>query len=492
MEDASKIGPPIVLGVVTMSRRSSLLLLAAIALAPALAQEKPAEKAAGTPAQQSAPKPAEKSPSATQDFSKEAYIIERLATHIVAENDGTGTRELTAQVKVLAEAGVKAFAVLNFVYTSANEAVEIDYVRVRKPDGTVVKTPEYNIQDMPGEVTRTAPLYSDIHEKHLAVKGLSVGDELEYLVRFRVFKPEVPGQFWYEYSFTKSAVAKDEHLEISLPAEKYVKAVSPEFKPEVKTEGARRIYRWTHQNLTVKEKDPDEPPRGIPRNPAVQATTFASWEDVGRWHGGAAKEPLTLTPAIQSKADELTKGLKTDEEKIHVIYNFVALKFHYIGLDFGIGRYQPHAADDVLDNGYGDCKDKHTLLATMLKAVGIDAWPALIHATRKLDPEVPSPAQFNHVITVVPRGDRFLWLDTTPEVSPYGLLLVTLRGKLALVIPATQLAMLMTTPANSPFPQLQEFSMEGKLNPEGTFSGHAQQSYRGDVEVGLRAAFRQV
>jgi transglutaminase-like putative cysteine protease len=81
------------------------------------------------------------------------------------------------------------------------------------------------------------------------------------------------------------------------------------------------------------------------------------------------------------------------------------LKFHYIGLDFGIGRYQPHAADDVLDNGYGDCKDKHTLLATMLKAVGIDAWPALIHATRKLDPEVPSPAQFNHVITVVPRGD---------------------------------------------------------------------------------------
>ena len=108
-----------------MSRRSLLLavLLAAIALAPALAQEKPAEKAAGTPAQQFAPKPAEKSLSATQDFSKEAYIIERFATHIVAENDGTGTRELTAQVKVLAEAGVKAFAVLDFVYTSANEAV---------------------------------------------------------------------------------------------------------------------------------------------------------------------------------------------------------------------------------------------------------------------------------------------------------------------------------------------------------------------------------
>ncbi len=469
-----------------MSRRISLLavLLAAIALAPARAQEKPA----ATPAQPSA----EKSASASQDFSKEAYIIERFATHIVAENDGTATRDLTAQIKVLADAGVKAFAVLNFIYTSANEAVEIDYVRVRKPDGALVKTPDYNIQDMPGEVTRTAPLYSDIHEKHVAVKGLGIGDELEYAVRFRVIKPEVEGQFWYEYSFTKSAIAKDEELEISLPAEKSVKVVSPGYRPEVKTEDARRIYRWTRQNLTVKEKDPDEPPRRVPPNPDVQLTTFTSWEDVGRWYGELQKEPLTVTPAIQAKAEELTKGLKTDGEKIHALYNFVALRFHYIGLDFGIGRYQPHAADDVLDNGYGDCKDKHTLLASLLKAEGIESWPALIHASRKLDPEVPSPAQFNHVITVVPIAGQFIWLDTTPEVAPYQLLLAVLRDKQALVIPSDKPPRLMTTPANPPFPSDQEFSIKGKLNGSGMFTGHVEQSYRGDVEVMLRTAFRRL
>lgn len=97
---------------------------------------------------------------------------------------------------------------------------------MRKPDGTVVKTPDYNIQDMPGEVTRTAPLYSDIHEKHVAVKGLNVGDVLEYLVRFRVVKPEVPGHIWYEYSFTKRSSIKDERLEISVPRENYVRSES--------------------------------------------------------------------------------------------------------------------------------------------------------------------------------------------------------------------------------------------------------------------------
>ena len=449
--------------------------------------------------------------SSRQDYSKEAFVIERLDTKVAEQEDGTGVREVAADVKILAEAGVKAFAVLSFTYTSANEAVEFDYVRVRKPDGTVVKTPDYNIQDMPGEVSRTAPLYSDVHEKHVAVKGLGVGDVLEYLVRYRVVKPEVPGQFWLEYYFNTLSAVRDERLEISVPAAKYVKIASPEFKPEVTEDGARRIYRWKHTHLEVKEKDPDEIPRRIPPNPDVQMTTFASWEDVGRWYGGLQKDPLAVTPPIQAKAAELTKELKTDEEKIRALYNFVSLKYHYIGLDFGIGRYQPHAAEDVLDNGYGDCKDKHTLLASLLKAAGYDAWPALIHGSRKLDPDVPSPAQFNHVITVVPLGGKYIWLDTTPEVAPYGLLLQQLRDKQALVIPTdpttsgsassgkssdissqNRAPKLMTTPQNALKPMRQEFSMEGKLDSEGTFTGHAEQFYEGDTEVLLRATFRQI
>lgn len=450
--------------------------IAVLALASSLAQQKPPEKAAGAPA----------------DFSKEAYTIERSDVRIAAENDGTGAREITSEIKIVSEAGVKAFAVLNFTYSSANETVDIDYVRVRKADGTVVKTPDYNVQDMPADVTRTAPLYSDVHEKHVAVKGLGVGDVLEYQVRYRVVKPEVAGQFWQEYSFAKSAISKDERLEISVPAGKYVKVVSPEFKPEITEANGRRIYRWHNANLIIPEKDPNELPRRIPANPDVQLTSFSSWEEVGNWYNGLQKDPLEVTPAIQAKAAELTKGLTSDDDKIRALYKFVALQYHYIGLDFGIGRYQPHAADDVLGNGYGDCKDKHTLLAALLKAAGIEAWPALIHSARKLDPDVPSPAQFNHVITVVPRHGDYVWLDTTPEVAPYGLIMQVLRDKQALVVPVSKPPLLMTTPANPPFASDQEFSMEGKLNREGTFTGHAEQSYRGDTEVLLRSAVRQI
>ena len=75
---------------------------------------------------------------------------------------------------MLADVGVKEMAVLTFTYTSSNQQVDIGYVRVKKPDGTVVVTPDYNAQDMPADVTREAPMYSDIHQKHVAVKGLSL------------------------------------------------------------------------------------------------------------------------------------------------------------------------------------------------------------------------------------------------------------------------------------------------------------------------------
>src|ERR1700751_212812 len=107
------------------------LLLLGVSFLPGRAQEA------------SQAKVTEKPLSAPSDFSKEAYVIERIVTRVSAEADGSGVREISAEVRMLADAGVKGFAALNFTYTSANEVVEIDYVRVRKPDGSIVKTPDY-------------------------------------------------------------------------------------------------------------------------------------------------------------------------------------------------------------------------------------------------------------------------------------------------------------------------------------------------------------
>jgi hypothetical protein len=158
---------------------------------------------------------------------------------------------------------------------------------------------------------------------------------------------------------------------------------------------------------------------------------------------------------------------------------------------FGVGRYQPHTAAEVLANGYGDCKDKHTLLETMLAAAGLKAYPALIGFGIEMDSEVPSPTQFNHVITYVPLGSRVVWLDSTSEVAPFGMLLAGLRDKEALVMAGAQPAVT-KTPANLPVKDFQVFHVDGKLSEEGTLTAKMDMQTRGDAEVGFRYAFRQV
>ena len=221
-------------------------------------------------------------------------------------------------------------------------------------------------------------------------------------------------------------------------------------------------------------------------------SSFASWEDVGRWYGGLQEERVKPTPKVAAKATELTRNAPNDEAKLQALYGYVSTQFHYIGVAFGIGRYQPHSAAEVLANQYGDCKDKHTLLASLLIAAGIPAYPALISTSRDVDADVPSPGQFDHLITVVPREDGPVWLDATSEVGPYQFLISPLRDKHALAVWKDKPPALVNTPVTLPYATTQTFNMDAKLSDAGTLEGNANFSERGDDEYLLRIGFRVV
>src|SRR5262249_36765703 len=156
-----------------------------------------------------------------------------------------------------------------------------------------------------------------------------------------------------------------------------------------------------------------------PEPAAVRLTTFANWADVGRWYGSLERPQRVPTEAVRRKAAELTAGRKSDVEKLEALYDYVAANFRYVSLSFGLGRYHPHAASDVLKHEYGDCKDKHTLLTSLSESIGIHASAVLINSRVKLDPDFPSPSQFDHVITRASLAGDDVWLDTTTEIAPF-------------------------------------------------------------------------
>src|SRR5208337_865213 len=423
---------------------------------------------------------------------EEAAVFERILNRVRFENDGTEVSETEAVVRIQSQAGVEEFGQLVFGYSSATEKLEVEYVRVRKPDGQVVVTPESTAQDFAPDVLKEAPMYSDYRQRHISVAALRPGDTLEYRTVTRSLTPLATGNFWYEATFPKGVVVNEDRLEINVPKAREVKLKSPTRSPEIQDAGDRRVYTWVVTDIRPernKEKDDADQDNG----PDVQLTTFTNWKQVAQWYAKLQGERMTVDASVQEKADELTKGADTPTEKARRLYDFVARNVRYVSISLGIGRYQPHSAADVLQNGYGDCKDKHTLFSALLRAEGIQSYPVLIGSVRKLDADVPSPAQFDHVITAVrlQAGTGLTWLDTTPEVTPFGLILYQLRNKQAVLASEGSEGGLQRTPADSPIKAFMRLTLDGKFSEFGALDATLEVTAQGDRDWPLRATFRR-
>src|ERR1700675_4353183 len=424
--------------------------------------------------------------------SDEAAVFERILNRVHFENDGREVSETEAVIRIQSQAGVEEFGQLVFGYSSATEKLEVEYVRVRKPDGQVVVTKESTAQDFAPDVLKEAPMYSDYRQRHISVAALQPGDTLEYRTVTRVLTPLAAGNFWYEYTFPKGVVVNEDRLEIDIPKSREVKLKTPTRKPEIQETGDRRIYTWVVKDIQPerdKEKDEAEEDAG----PDVQLTTFTDWKQVAQWYAKLQGERMTVDDSVRRKAQEITRGADTPTEKARLLYDFVARNVRYVSISLGVGRYQPHAASDVLQNGYGDCKDKHTLFSALLRAEGIQSYPVMIHSTRKLDVDVPSPAQFDHVITAarLGTGTGLTWLDTTPEVTPFGLILYQLRNKQAVVASEDSDGGLQRTPADSPIKTFMHFTLDGKFSEFGALDASLEVTAQGDRDWPMRASFRR-
>lgn len=409
------------------------------------------------------------------------------------EKDGKGSRDLEYRVKIQSESTVREFGVLIYPYAASFESLDIKYVRVRKPDGSVVETPPTEVQELDSAVSREAPMYTDDREKHIAVKSLSVGDTLEVALHWTVREAMAAGQFWFEHSFHKGGTCKKEILELNVPKDRPVRMRYAGISPATREDADRKIYTFessyikppSDSNISDWEKNF----HGA-QPPDIGLSSFTSWEEVGTWFAKLVEPRIAPTPEIRAKALDLVKDKTTEDEKIRAIYSFVATRFRYIGIDLGVGRYTPHAASDVLANRYGDCKDKHVLFAALLRAAGISSSPALISSSFKIDPDFPTPSLFDHVITAIQTSEQIAFADATPELAPYGLLLPNLRDRNALVATSDTAAKLVKTPADPILKNYEIFQIDSSIDAKGTLDAKMRLEERGDQEVGLRLAYR--
>jgi tetratricopeptide (TPR) repeat protein len=328
------------------------------------------------------------------------------------EADGTVEASYHEVIRLNGRKGIDNLGEYRTVtFDTTYEKVTLHEARVHKADGrTVALQPrDARVRD---DNTDYAS-YSNVKQLILSFPGLEAGDVMEVRWTVRGKNPEDQGQFYYHYTFgnDRYPVAREE-FSVRLPKGKTFKhkLLNGGAEATSRIDGELQVHSWRAADQLPLPQDDGAPLRTELR-PQVACSTFASWEEVDRWNRQVYAGRWECPPEARAVVRELTKDLKTPEEKARALTYWVRRNVRYLAV--GVHHaFTPHPPAFVCANRYGDCKDQSQLLAVMLREAGIPV--SLVSLSVRGDGQVqeavPSPGA-SHAIVLVRLGGKDHWID---------------------------------------------------------------------------------
>ena len=290
----------------------------------------------------------------------------------------------------------------------------------------------------------------------------------------------------------------DEALEIDLPPGGHFAQSWSRYEPVKPEEVGSNRLRWEIKGMPALDL---ENLHATPAWEALAARMSVKWGDsavngvdnqwraIGEWMDQLEAHRPDPTAEITAEAQQLTAGAPDLYARLDRITGYIQQNIRYFIVTRGIGGWQAHYAGDIYRNRYGDCKDKTTLLISMLQAIGIRAYYLHVDSERGvIDPDEPS-VRGDHMITAIelpegvndPRlmarvktagGKTLLIFDPTDETTPVGLVRPELQGAYGNIADGE----------NSRILQIPVLSPDSAgLDRSGTFTMAADGSISGDV-----------
>src|SRR6202158_2341918 len=346
-------------------------------------------------------------------------------------------------------------------------------------------------------------LISDVKEKLLQIPAPDPGS----IVGYEYEQDEQPMVLQDVWMFQREVPGRELHYSLQLPSGWEYKASWINYSEVKPTQSGNNQWDWVVSDVKEIRKEAEMPPiYGVAGQMIVSffppggasANGFASWQEMGNWYLKLTNGRRDTSPQISQQVATLTATTPTPLEKMKALAQFVQHDIRYVAIELGIGGFQPHAASDVFVHHYGDCKDKATLLSSMLSQVGVESFYVMINSERgSVTPQVPANVgAFNHAILAIklppnvsdpslvatiqhPRLGPLLYFDPTNELTPFGEIGGYLQANYGLLV----------TPEGGELVELPEqpsamnsIQRTGKLtlDPLGTLKGEVSETRLGD------------
>ncbi|MBK7078827.1 MAG: DUF3857 domain-containing protein [Myxococcales bacterium] len=236
------------------------------------------------------------------------------------------------------------------------------------------------------------------------------------------------------------------------------------WKPTTRTGAGRTVVTYDLANLQPYDDGAVGAPVDWIPYPMIGIATGASWAAIAADYRALVEAKLAAPVTVPADLLAATPRATVDR-----IVAWLHGRVRYTGIELSQSAIVPFAPADTLARGFGDCKDKATLLVALLRAAKIPADVALLSTGPGTDVDValPGMGEFDHAIVRAIVDGKDLWIDATEDLLPAGQLPVRDQGRRALIIAAGTKA-LTTTPASKPADNLIREVRTFRLPEQGT------------------------
>ena len=230
-------------------------------------------------------------------------------------------------------------------------------------------------------------LISDVKDKLLQIPAPDPGN----IVGYEYEEEEQPLVLQDVWIFQREIPGREMHYALQLPSGWEYKASwinSSEIKP---TQNGNNQWEWVVNDVKAIRQEEEMPPiDGVAGQMVVSFypqggasnNGFSSWPQMGKWYLKLTTGRRDASPEITQQVASLTAAATTPLEKMKALAKFVQHDIRYVAIELGVGGWQPHAASEVFVHHYGDCKDKATLMSSMLGRIGVESFYVVINSER--------------------------------------------------------------------------------------------------------------
>ncbi len=318
--------------------------------------------------------------------------------------------------KAINENGVEEIAHVEIRFDPAYQTLTLHSINVRRGGRVISKLGAAAVRVLQREKELEYRIYDGSKTANVFLDDVRVGDVVEYAYTLRGANPVFGNRLFGQFDLQWKVPIHRLNARLLWPAgrELYLAHHNTGLKPSVRERDGYREYRWQAQGLPALVVEDGAPGWYDPYG-WVQWSEFKDWESVARWAQPLYRVPDRLGPALQTEVERIARLTAAPGERLLAVLHFVQHEIRYLGVEIGAGSHAPNLPQVVLERRFGDCKDKSLLTVTMLRALGIEARPALVNTVlrRGIRDLHPTPAAFNHVLVRARLDGRDYWVDPT-------------------------------------------------------------------------------